>query len=97
MITAISPAMYAAKGISFTGIQKSQVQQQSQAAKNNPSFGMDESYANTLKLLGEIVLTLALFLGVGYYVFEQLFVPPSPERANALSDAAKECAKCIKH
>ena len=31
---------------------------------------MDESYSQTLKSIGAIVLTLALFLGVGYYVYE---------------------------
>jgi hypothetical protein len=39
---------------------------------------MDESYSSTLKSIGAIVLTLALFLGVGYYVYESLFVGPGP-------------------
>jgi hypothetical protein len=41
---------------------------------------MDESYSSTLKSIGAIVLTLALFLGVGYYVYESLFVPPGPSQ-----------------
>lgn len=41
---------------------------------------MDESYSSTLKSIGAIVLTLALFLGVGYYVYESLFVPPGPQQ-----------------
>ncbi len=41
---------------------------------------MDEesSYSSTLKSIGAIVLTLALFLGVGWYVYTSLFVPPGP-------------------
>lgn len=42
---------------------------------------MDETYSSTLKSLGAIVLTLALFLGVGYYVYESLFVPPGPAQS----------------
>jgi hypothetical protein len=43
---------------------------------------MDESYSSTLKSIGAIVLTLALFLGVGYYVYTALFVPPAPQRTD---------------
>ena len=39
---------------------------------------MDESYSSTVKSIGAIVLTLVLFLGVGYYVYTSLFVPPGP-------------------
>jgi hypothetical protein len=39
---------------------------------------MDESYSSTLKSIGAIVLTLALFFGVGYYVYESLVVGPAP-------------------
>ena len=39
---------------------------------------MDESYSSTLKSIGAIVLTLALFFGVGYYVYESLVVGPTP-------------------
>lgn len=41
---------------------------------------MDDSYSSTLKSIGAIVLTLALFLGVGYYVYESLVVGPAPEQ-----------------
>jgi len=37
---------------------------------------MDEGYSSTLKSIGAIVLTFALFLGVGYYVYTALFVTP---------------------
>lgn len=40
---------------------------------------MDESYSSTLKSIGAIVLTLALFLGVGWYVYTALFVGPAPQ------------------
>ena len=39
---------------------------------------MDESYSSTLKSIGAIVLTLALFFGVVYYVYESLVVGPAP-------------------
>ncbi|GAA0528817.1 hypothetical protein FHS83_002355 [Rhizomicrobium palustre] len=39
---------------------------------------MDESYSSTVKSIGAIILTLVLFLGVGYYVYTSLFVPPGP-------------------
>lgn len=39
---------------------------------------MDESYSATVKSIGAIILTLVLFLGVGYYVYTTLFVPPGP-------------------
>ncbi len=39
---------------------------------------MDESYSATVKSIGAIILTLVLFLGVGYYVYTSLFVPPGP-------------------
>ena len=39
---------------------------------------MDDTYSSTLKSIGAIVLTLALFLGVGWYVYTSLFVPPGP-------------------
>lgn len=79
MITAISPSLYAAKGVSFTGIQKSQVkkQNQSEEVKNNPSFGDFNDYMHHLKNIGAILLSLAFFLGVGYYIYEQAFVPHS--------------------
>lgn len=79
MITAISPAMYAAKGVSFTEIQKSQIQQnKSETVKNNPSFGLgDNSYSGNLKIIGAIMTILALFAGVGYYAYESLFVAPT--------------------
>jgi hypothetical protein len=41
---------------------------------------MDETYSSTLKSIGAIVLTLALFFGVGYYVYTALFVTPAPQR-----------------
>jgi hypothetical protein len=41
---------------------------------------MDDTYSSTLKSIGAIVLTLALFLGVGYYVYEQLFIGPAPQQ-----------------
>ena len=41
---------------------------------------MDESYSSTLKSIGAIVLTLALFLGVGFYVYESLFNAPGPQQ-----------------
>ncbi|HUO99086.1 MAG TPA: hypothetical protein VMU01_10480 [Rhizomicrobium sp.] len=34
---------------------------------------------STLKSIGAIVLTLALFLGVGWYVYSALFVTPAPQ------------------
>jgi hypothetical protein len=37
---------------------------------------MDDTFSATLKSVGAIVLTFALFLGVGYYVYTALFVPP---------------------
>ncbi len=40
---------------------------------------MDEGYSSTLKSIGAIVLTFALFLGVGYYVYTALFVTPAPQ------------------
>ncbi len=40
---------------------------------------MDDSYSSTIKSIGAIVLTFALFLGVGYYVYTALFVPPAPQ------------------
>ena len=40
---------------------------------------MDDSYSSTVKSIGAIVLTFALFLGVGYYVYTALFVPPAPQ------------------
>jgi hypothetical protein len=49
---------------------------------------MDESYSSTLKSIGAIVLTLALFLGVGYYVYESLFVPPGPAQSEETIAAA---------
>jgi hypothetical protein len=36
---------------------------------------------STLKSIGAIVLTLALFLGVGWYVYASLFAPPGPQQA----------------
>jgi hypothetical protein len=39
---------------------------------------MDDSYSSTVKSIGAIILTLVLFLGVGYYVYTSLFVPPGP-------------------
>ena len=35
---------------------------------------MDDTFSATLKSVGAIVLTLVLFLGVGYYVYTALFV-----------------------
>lgn len=43
---------------------------------------MDETYSSTLKSIGAIVLTFALFLGVGYYVYTALFVPPTLQRTD---------------
>ena len=40
---------------------------------------MDDGYSSTLKSIGAIVLTLALFLGVGYYVYTALFVTAAPQ------------------
>jgi len=40
---------------------------------------MDDGYSSTLKSIGAIVLTFALFLGVGYYVYTALFVTPAPQ------------------
>jgi hypothetical protein len=39
---------------------------------------MDDAISATLKSIGAIVLTFALFLGVGYYVYTALFVTPAP-------------------
>jgi hypothetical protein len=39
---------------------------------------MDDAISATLKSIGAIVLTFALFLGVGYYVYTALFVTPVP-------------------
>ncbi len=40
---------------------------------------MDDTFSATLKSVGAMVLTLVLFLGVGYYVYTALFVPPGPQ------------------
>ena len=40
----------------------------------------DEGYSSTLKSIGAIVLTFALFLGVGYYVYTALFVTPPAQQ-----------------
>ena len=39
---------------------------------------MDDTFSTTLKSVGAMVLTLVLFLGVGYYVYTALFVTPIP-------------------
>jgi hypothetical protein len=49
---------------------------------------MDDNYSSTLKSIGAIVLTLALFLGVGYYVYESLFVGPAPQQTEETIAAA---------
>ncbi len=52
---------------------------------------MDESYSSTVKSIGAIILTLVLFLGVGYYVYTSLFVPPGPaQTADAASDTGSQ-------
>lgn len=38
---------------------------------------MDQNYGSTLRSIGEIVLMLALFLGLGYYVYTALFTGPN--------------------
>lgn len=53
---------------------------------------MDESYSATLKSIGAIVLTLALFLGVGYYVYESLFVGPAPQQSEDVVATAPDAA-----
>lgn len=40
---------------------------------------MDDSGSSTFKSISAIVLTLALFLGVGYYVYTSLFTTPAPQ------------------
>ena len=45
---------------------------------------MDDAFSATLKSIGAIVLTFALFLGVGYYVYTALFVTPAPNRTDEL-------------
>jgi hypothetical protein len=40
---------------------------------------MEETFSATLKSVGAMILTLVLFLGVGYYVYTALFVPPGPQ------------------
>jgi hypothetical protein len=37
-----------------------------------------------LKSIGAIVLTFALFLGVGYYVYTALFVTPAPTQQDEM-------------
>lgn len=46
---------------------------------------MDDTFSSTLKSIGAIVLTFALFLGVGYYVYTALFVTPATERAEVMA------------
>jgi len=48
---------------------------------------MDESYSSALKSIGAIVLTLALFLGVGYYVYQALFVSPATQSEDVIATA----------
>ena len=45
---------------------------------------MDDTFSSTLKSVGAIVLTFALFLGVGYYVYNSLFVTPPPDRSDEI-------------
>jgi hypothetical protein len=45
---------------------------------------MDDTFSATLKSVGAIVLTFALFIGVGYYVYTALFVVPPPERTEEI-------------
>ena len=45
---------------------------------------MDDGYSSTLKSIGAIVLTFALFLGVGYYVYTSLFVTPPPAQQDEI-------------
>lgn len=47
----------------------------------------DSSFSSTIKSLGAIVLTLALFLGVGYYVYTSLFVPPGAQQEDVVATA----------
>jgi hypothetical protein len=49
---------------------------------------MDDTFSATLKSIGAIVLTFALFLGVGYYVYSALFVAPATERAQMMASHA---------
>lgn len=45
---------------------------------------MDErSYSSNLRFIGAIVLTFALFLGAGYYVYTALFVCPEGTTCSA--------------
>ena len=46
---------------------------------------MDDTFSATLKSIGAIVLTFALFLGVGYYVYTALFVTPGPNRTDEIA------------
>jgi hypothetical protein len=45
---------------------------------------MDDAISATLKSIGAIVLTFALFLGVGYYVYTALFVTPAPSQSEEM-------------
>jgi hypothetical protein len=54
---------------------------------------MDESYSSTVKSIGAIVLTLVLFLGVGYYVYTSLFVPPGPASEDVVATAPQPSAQ----
>ena len=53
---------------------------------------MDDGYSSTLKSIGAIVLTLALFLGVGYYVYTALFVTPAPQAQDEMVAAHSQPA-----
>jgi len=55
---------------------------------------MDEesSYSSTLKSIGAIVLTFALFLGVGYYVYTSLFMAPGPQGDDVVATAPANSA-----
>jgi hypothetical protein len=53
---------------------------------------MDDTYSSTLKSIGAIVLTLALFLGVGYYVYTALFVGPAPQQEDVVATAPAQPA-----
>jgi hypothetical protein len=57
---------------------------------------MDETYSSTLKSIGAIVLTLALFLGVGYYVYESLFVGPGPQQEDVVASQPAPAATADK-
>jgi len=45
---------------------------------------MDDGFSSVLKSIGAIVLTLALFLGVSYYVYTALFVTPAPTQQDEI-------------